>query len=77
VRVDTISVSDDDVEENEVEVTRAQIEQTRSGMSDTIEAIKDKLNPQMLMTQAKETVTDMAGTLAQRPRTPFMRSPRT
>lgn len=65
-RVGAIQATDDDLEENEVEVTRAQIEQTRSGMSDTIEAIKDKLNPQVLMNQAKETVTDVAGTLAQR-----------
>ena len=65
-RVDAINDSDDDVEETEVEVTRAQIEQTRSDMSGTIEAIKDKLNPQVLMNQAKETVTDVAGTLAER-----------
>jgi len=65
-RVDARDINDDDIEETEVEITRAQIDQTRSEMSETIEAIKDKLNPQVLMNQAKETVTDVAGTLAQR-----------
>jgi ElaB/YqjD/DUF883 family membrane-anchored ribosome-binding protein len=42
-----------------VEVTRAQIEQTREEMSDTIEAIREKLNPQTLAEQAKEKVSDI------------------
>lgn len=42
---------------DDVEATRAQIEQTRSEMSSTIDAIKEKLNPQTLMDQAKDTVS--------------------
>jgi len=64
--VNAIRANDDDFEETDIEVTRAQIEQTRSEMSETIEAIKEKLNPQVLMSQAKVTVTDAAETLAQR-----------
>ena len=41
-----------------VETTRVEIEQTRAHMGDTINAIAEKLNPQVLMDQAKETVHD-------------------
>jgi hypothetical protein len=66
--IDRLSAMDDtdDVEVTEVEVTRAKIEQTRSEMGDTIEAIKDKLNPQMLAQQAKDTVHDVTTDLAER-----------
>jgi ElaB/YqjD/DUF883 family membrane-anchored ribosome-binding protein len=37
---------------------RAEIEQTRAEMSETIDAIQDKLSPQRMMEQAKETVRD-------------------
>src|SRR5205085_2446988 len=39
-------------------VTRDPIEQTRSDMSGTIDAIKEKLSPQTLLQQAKATVHD-------------------
>lgn len=45
-----VSASDDPDE------IRAGIEQTRTVMSDTINAIQDKLNPQALMEQAKDTL---------------------
>ena len=41
-----------------VEATRAQIEQTRSELSETIDAIQQKLSPQNLAEQAKSTVRD-------------------
>jgi ElaB/YqjD/DUF883 family membrane-anchored ribosome-binding protein len=47
-----------DEESDDIEATRAQIEQTRAEMSGTIDAIKDKLSPQNLMDQAKETVRE-------------------
>jgi len=52
-------------ETTEVEVTRTRIEQTRSEMGDTIEAIKEKLNPQVLTQQAKDTVHSVTADLAQ------------
>lgn len=48
------------MEEDTVAATREQIEQTRGEMSGTIDAIRDKLNPQTLAEQAKETVTGIA-----------------
>jgi len=60
--LDTVDALDD-VEERddavvEIEVTRARIEQTRADMTETIDAIKDKLSPQNLVQQAKETVRE-------------------
>ena len=45
-------------EMDEVELARGRVEQTRAEMADTIEAIKDKLDPQHLKEQAKETVRE-------------------
>lgn len=45
--------TDDDLEQ-----TRAQIEQTRSEMSTTIDAIQEKLSPQNIAQQAKDTVRE-------------------
>jgi len=56
-RLDTVDDTDD-VEVTEVEVTRARIEQTRSEMGDTIDAIKEKLNPDVLVQQAKDSVRE-------------------
>jgi len=42
----------------DIEAARAQVEQTRAEMSGTIDAIKEKLNPQTLMQHAKETVRE-------------------
>lgn len=51
-------VDDADEETGEIEVTRDGIEQTRSDMSGTIDAIKEKLNPQTLLQHAKDTIHD-------------------
>jgi ElaB/YqjD/DUF883 family membrane-anchored ribosome-binding protein len=45
-------------EGDDVEATRAQIEQTRADLSETIDAIQQKLSPQNLAEQAKSTVRD-------------------
>jgi ElaB/YqjD/DUF883 family membrane-anchored ribosome-binding protein len=58
-RLDT--VYDDNAGEDEaaeIEVTRVQIVQTRAELGDTLEAIKEKLNPHTLMEQAKESVRE-------------------
>jgi ElaB/YqjD/DUF883 family membrane-anchored ribosome-binding protein len=44
--------------DDELEQTRAQIEQTRAELSTTIDAIQEKLSPQNLAQQAKDTVKD-------------------
>jgi Protein of unknown function (DUF3618) len=43
----------------ETAAARAGIEQTRAGMSSTIEAIQDKLDPEVLSEQAKDTAHDV------------------
>jgi ElaB/YqjD/DUF883 family membrane-anchored ribosome-binding protein len=45
-------------EDNELGQTRAQIEQTRAEMSTTIDAIQEKLSPQNIAQQAKDTVKE-------------------
>lgn len=45
-------------EDDEVQQTRAQIEQTRAEMSTTIDAIQEKLSPQHIAQQAKDTVKE-------------------
>jgi len=55
---DTLDATDADEETIEIAATRAEIEQTRAEMSGTIDAIKDKLSPQNLVQQAKETVKE-------------------
>lgn len=55
---EAIDAYETDEETAEIEATRVQIEQTRAEMSGTIDAIKDKLNPQNLAQQAKETVKE-------------------
>lgn len=49
---------DKTLEIDEVTVARARVEQTRAEMADTIEALKEKLEPQHLVEQAKETVRE-------------------
>jgi ElaB/YqjD/DUF883 family membrane-anchored ribosome-binding protein len=61
--VEAVAVEPDEssaeLSENEdIVIVRAQIEQTRADMSDTIDAIKEKLSPQNLMQQAKESVRE-------------------
>jgi len=60
--IDTMDERDDDVDE--IIVTRVEIEQTRAEMSDTIDAIKEKLSPANLMQEAKESVQEKASNLA-------------
>jgi len=43
---------------DEMELARARVEQTRAEMSDTIEALKEKLEPSHLVEQAKDTVRE-------------------
>src|SRR5713101_4343171 len=45
-------------EEEDLDTARAQFEQTRAEMGETIDAIKERLNPQKLMGQAKESVRE-------------------
>lgn len=55
---DSEGASDTTLEIDEVTVARARVEQTRAEMADTIEALKEKLEPQHLVEQAKETVRE-------------------
>jgi hypothetical protein len=50
--------NDDEDTNEEVEEIRAEIEQTRAEMTDTINAIQERLSPQHLMEQAKDTVRE-------------------
>jgi len=59
----TVDVADADTSDagdisSAVEAQRAEIEQTRAHLSETVDALKEKLNPQHLMEQAKETVRE-------------------
>jgi len=60
--IDTVDELDDDVDV--IMVTRVEIEQTRAEMSDTIDAIKEKLSPAHLMQEAKESVKETTSNLA-------------
>jgi hypothetical protein len=57
------SASDDVIIPDDPDAIRAGIEQTRAEMSNTINAIQDKLNPQVLMDQAKDTLQDAASNI--------------
>jgi len=48
-----------DGDSDDLEATRARIEQTRAEMSETIAAIQEKLQPENLVQQAKETVREV------------------
>jgi len=56
--LDPIGEDELEADEQDVAATRAQIEQTRSELTETIDAIKVKLNPDRLVQQAKETVRE-------------------
>jgi hypothetical protein len=58
VPADEYAFDDSTSTDDELEQTRAQIEQTRSEMSTTIDAIQEKLSPQNLAQQAKDTVKE-------------------
>ncbi len=47
-----------EAEVDEIEVTRVEIERTRADMSETVDAIQDRLNPQNLKEQAKDRVKE-------------------
>lgn len=57
-RIEALDIQDSDDGSEEIEVTRVEIEQTRAELGDTLDAIKEKLNPQVLMEQAKDTVRE-------------------
>ena len=48
----------DEVEIDRVEVTRVEIERTRADMSETVDAIQERLSPQNLKEQAKDRVKE-------------------
>src|SRR4051812_9246076 len=52
-------------ESPEIAAQRAYIEQTRVEMTGTIAEIADRLNPQVLMEQAKETVHEVTADVTQ------------
>ncbi len=47
-----------EAEIDEVEATRVEIERTRAGMSETVDAIQDRLSPENLKQQAKDRVKE-------------------
>jgi len=49
---------------DEIEITRTEIEQTRGDMAETLNAIKDKLDPKSLMDEAKVRVEEITTNLA-------------
>jgi len=55
---DTLAATDGADATDETASLRADIEQTRSELSTTIDAIQEKLNPQNIVDQAKETVRE-------------------
>ncbi len=55
---DVDPVTGDRVEVDEVEATRVEIERTRADMSETVDAIQDRLSPQSLKEQAKDRVKE-------------------
>jgi ElaB/YqjD/DUF883 family membrane-anchored ribosome-binding protein len=48
----------DEAEVDEIEVTRVEIERTRAGMSETVDAIQERLSPKNLKEQAKDRVKE-------------------
>jgi len=64
-RVDVVDPTDElEDADDEIIVTRVQIEQTRAEMSDTIDAIKEKLSPPHLIQEAKDTVRETTANMA-------------
>ena len=47
-----------EAEADEIEVTRVEIERTRAGMSETVDAIQERLSPENLKEQAKDRVKE-------------------
>lgn len=65
-RLDADEMMEESTDDSTVEVTRVQIEQTRGEMTETIDAIRDKLNPQTLAEQAKETVSEITSNVMEK-----------
>jgi hypothetical protein len=63
-RAEGIDTVEEPEESPEVAAARARIEQTRAEMSETIDAIKEKLNPQHLMQEARDTARMKAEQMA-------------
>ena len=49
---------DPDALGTEVEVTRVEIERTRAGMSETVDAIQERISPENFIEQAKDRVKE-------------------
>jgi len=58
--IDPLEAVDTFGDADEIAVTRDQIEQTRAEMSETIDAIQERLDPQLLVEQAKDAARDAA-----------------
>jgi hypothetical protein len=58
--IDPLEAVDTFGDADEIAVTRDQIEQTRAEMSETIDAIQERLDPQLLVDQAKDAARDAA-----------------
>jgi hypothetical protein len=56
---DTHSAADE-VDDPAIAIARAEIEQTRAEMSETIDALQERLRPEVLKEQAKETAQHVA-----------------
>lgn len=63
VGVETVEASDD-VQGDETVELRAEIAQTQADLSETINAIQDKLNPQTMMDRARDTARETAADIA-------------
>ena len=57
----------DESEVDEIEITRVEIERTRAGMSETVDAIQERLSPENLKEQAKDRVKEATVGKAQEP----------
>jgi len=72
-RVSTTDIdTDTDIDspaEVEIETTRTEIRQTQASIADTLDAIKEKLNPGDLMDQAKDRVQEVAADVMDKAKT--------
>lgn len=57
-RLDPLDDTEGDAGTDEIEATRAEIEQTRCEMAETIDAIREKLSPEHLLHEARETIRE-------------------
>src|SRR5205823_1859486 len=52
----------------EIQRARAEVENTRANLGETLEAIKDKLDPHVMAAQAKQTAQDVTADVLDRAR---------